>query len=150
MEKFDTIISACLLGIPCRYNHKGECNKKALDEYLKGKSIAVCPEIISGQKTPRPACEIVGGDGFGVLNGQAKVLDKTGNDYSKQFIRGAEIILNEIAKKHSIKKAILKSNSPSCGCGTIYSGKFNGKKVKGHGVLSALLKENGINDIKEL
>jgi len=31
MNKFNTIISACLVGIPCRYNKKGELNEKVLD-----------------------------------------------------------------------------------------------------------------------
>ena len=96
MKKFKTIISACLLGIPCRYNNTSKINKEALKLFLKGKSILVCPEIFSGQKTPRPACEIINGDGRDVLNGKAKVIDKDGNDYTNEFITGSKIVLKEI------------------------------------------------------
>lgn len=149
-EKFEIIISACLLGIPCRYSGKAEINEEALKLFLEGKALLVCPEVASGQKTPRPACEIVNGDGHDVLRGRAKVVDKDGNDHTVEFINGARMILDEIVSKHEIKKALLKSKSPSCGVDNIYSGKFDGSTIKGCGVFSALLKENGIYNIKEL
>jgi len=148
--KFEIIISACLLGIPCRYSGKAKLNEEALKLFLGGKALLVCPEIASGQKTPRPACEIINGDGHDVLKGKARVIDKDGNDYTDEFIKGAKVVLNEVVDRHNIKKALLKSGSPSCGVNNIYSGKFNGNKIKGCGVLSALLKENGIDNIKEL
>ena len=43
-----------------------------------------------------------------------------------------------------IKKAILKSKSPSCGCGLIYNGTFSGRVVPGNGITSELLIKNGI------
>ncbi|MDD4271481.1 MAG: DUF523 domain-containing protein [Patescibacteria group bacterium] len=150
MKKYDTIISACLLGIPCRYNKKVKINKKALKLFLEGNSILVCPEISAGQKTPRPACEIVNGNGFDVMDGKALVIDKKGNNYTKIFIEGAKIIFNNVVKKHNIRRAILKSGSPSCGVNKIYSGEFNGKKIKGCGVLAAILKINNIDKIEEL
>lgn len=150
MKEFNTIISACLLGIPCRYNGKSKIDKKALDVFLNGRSILVCPEISIGQNTPRPACEIAAGDGVDVLAGKARVVDKDGNDYTSEFIGGADVIVNEIVKKHEIKKAFLKSGSPSCGVNCIYSGKFNGEKIEGCGVLTATLRAHGIEYIKEL
>ena len=148
--KFEIIISACLLGIPCRYNGKSKINKEALDLFLKGKALLICPEIVSGQKTPRPACEIIKGDGRDVIRGNARVVDKDGNDYTEEFIKGSRTILDDVVSKHNIKKALLKSGSPSCGVDNIYSGKFDGKKIKGCGVLTALLEESGIDNIKEL
>lgn len=150
MKNFEAIISACLLGIPCRYNGKGKINEEALKLFLEGRALLVCPEISSGQKTPRPACEIIGGDGHSVLKGNARVVDKDGNDYTDEFIKGGKIILEEIVLKYNIKKAFLKSGSPSCGVNNIYSGNFNGNKIKGCGVLTALLRENGIDDIQEI
>ncbi|MFZ2226712.1 MAG: DUF523 domain-containing protein [Candidatus Moraniibacteriota bacterium] len=150
MSKFNTIISACLVGISCRYNKKGKLNEKVLDIFLEGKALLICPEISAGQKTPRPACEIVGGDGKAVLSGKAKVLDCNGNDYTEEFIRGAKRIFEEIVKKHNIQRAILKSGSPSCGVCSIYSGKFDGKKKKGCGVLTAILKKNNMLNIEEV
>ncbi|MBU0605433.1 MAG: DUF523 domain-containing protein, partial [Candidatus Omnitrophica bacterium] len=43
-----------------------------------------------------------------------------------------------IARRLGIKRAILKSNSPSCGCGMIYDGTFKDKLKKGNGVTAAL------------
>jgi len=149
-KKFKVIISACLLGIPCRYSGKAEINEEALKLFLEGDVLLICPEIFSGQKVPRSACEIIDGDGRDVLRGRAKVVDKDGNDYTDIFIKGARLVLSEIVSKHNIEKAFLKSGSPSCGVCTIYSGKFDGVKIKGCGVLSALLEENGIDYIKEL
>lgn len=149
-KRFEIIISACLLGIPCRYNGKSEVNEEALRLFLEGEALLICPEIASGQKTPRPACEIVNGDGQDVLKGKARIIDKDGNDYTKKFVEGAKIILENIVSRHDIKRALLKSGSPSCGVENIYSGSFDGTKIRGCGVLSALLKESGIDDIKEL
>jgi uncharacterized protein YbbK (DUF523 family) len=148
-KKFEWVISACLLGLPCRFNAKGKVSKKALNLFLKGKAIAVCPEIFAGMKTPRIACEILNGEGKDVLSGLTKVVDKNGNDYSEDFIRGAKFTFKEIVKKHGIRKAILKSGSPSCGAGLIYDGKFSGKKIKGDGVFTALLRENNIEIYQE-
>ena len=47
----------------------------------------------------------------------------------------------------NITKAILKSKSPSCGKGKIYSGDFSGTLIDGNGILTELLIENGINVI---
>lgn len=146
---FNFIISACLLGIPCRWNKKGKAAKEAINIFLKGKSIAICPEIIAGFPTPRKPCEIVGGDGHDVIIGKARVLDEHGYDQSKQYIKGAKIVL-KMVNDLGIKKAILKSGSPSCGVDKIYSGKFNGMKKKGKGILTALLNESGIKDVREI
>lgn len=50
----------------------------------------------------------------------------------------------EIALSFGCKEAILKSKSPSCGCGKIYDGTFSKKLIKGDGITTRLLKENGI------
>ena len=50
----------------------------------------------------------------------------------------------DIVKTIGIKTAILKSRSPSCGCGQVYDGKFNGTLRTGNGVTADLLMENGI------
>lgn len=142
------LISACLLGIPCRWNKKSKLNKKALNLFLRGEAVVVCPEILAGLPTPRPACEIKGGDGNDVLNGTARVVDKTGKDHSSKFIKGARKTLQQV-KLNKVTQAILKSGSPSCGVKLIYSGNFNGKKKKGVGVTAAILKKGGIK-IKEL
>jgi uncharacterized protein YbbK (DUF523 family) len=76
--------------------------------------IPVCPEQLGGLPTPRPAADLVGGDGHAVLAGTAKVIDRHGNDLSAPFIRGARMVL-AIAQAQGIDCCFLKSGSPSCG-----------------------------------
>ena len=66
----------------------------------------------------------------------------------KEFYEGAEKVLN-IAKVLGVKKAILKSKSPSCGCGLVYDGTFSGKLIEGNGLTAELLIQNGIEVITE-
>lgn len=147
-NKIKYVISACLLGIPCRWNKKGKVDSQALKIFLKGEALALCPELLAGLPTPRPACEIIGGDGAEVLKGRAKIINAQGKSYNKIFIKGANKAL-KIVKKFGISKAILKSGSPSCGAVYIYSGDFSGKKRKGKGVFAALLTKHKIKVIEK-
>ena len=54
-----------------------------------------------------------------------------------------------LAQSFSVKAAVLKSNSPSCGSGTIYDGSFTGTLVPGDGVTAELLKKHGIKVTNE-
>ena len=70
------------------------------------------------------------------------------NDYTKKIIEGARKVL-KVVKILNIRKAILKSKSPSCGKDLIFDGTFNGNLIKGDGVLTALLKKHGIKVYSE-
>lgn len=61
---------------------------------------------------------------------------------------GANKVL-ALAKKHGIKKAILKEKSPSCGSKHVYDGTFTGTLTPGQGITSRLLQENGIEVISD-
>ncbi|MGG1660040.1 DUF523 domain-containing protein [Brevibacillus sp. NRS-1366] len=137
------MISACLIGCECRYDQKS-CLNEDLEQLLReGKVIPVCPEQLGGLPTPRPPAEIVGGDGFDVLEGRARIVDQTGNDVTDEFLHGAQQAL-KLAKTVGATSAILKENSPSCGSSFVYDGSFTGKKVTGVGLTAALFKRNGI------
>ncbi len=138
------IVSACLLGINCRYDGGNVADKELIEVVKAGKvvPIPVCPEQLSGLPTPRKTCEIVGGDGFDVLNGKARVLTKDGEDLTEKFVRGAKEVV-KIARLVKADVAIMRNFSPSCGCGLIYDGSFSGKRREGFGVTSALLVQNG-------
>lgn len=140
-------ISRCLLGEKCRYDGKSKPNPSMF--YLIGddRAVKICPESEGGLKIPRSPAQIVGGDGLDVLNGHAKVLSESGEDYTEQFILGSKKVLKRCIKK-GVTKAYLKSKSPSCGAGQIYKGLFDGGLINGDGVLVALLKQNGIIVIK--
>lgn len=140
------LVSACLLGINCKYNGKNNRNNKALQ--LGSKIVPICPEQLGGLPTPRPPAEIVGGDGGDVLRGKARVITNKGVDVTENFKSGAEMTL-KIAQITGAKTAVLKTNSPSCGVNCIYDGTFSNSKRHGNGVTAELLKQHGINLITE-
>jgi uncharacterized protein YbbK (DUF523 family) len=102
--------------------------------------VPVCPEQLGGLTTPRTPAEIVGGDGHGVLDGSARVIDSEGRDVTDAFVRGAEEVA-ALCKRLGIREVVLKARSPSCGVGTIRRG---GESFAGDGVTAALLKRRGI------
>lgn len=138
------MVSACLVGIQCKYN--GGCNThQGVLTYLQGKDwIPVCPEQLGGLATPRTPAEIQGGSGEDVLQNRVKVMTKTGEDVTAPFRKGAEQTL-KIAQMAGVKEAILKERSPSCGGCQIYDGSFLGQPKAGQGVTAALLREHGIS-----
>lgn len=129
-KKKPILISACLIGINCRYDGTNALNKKLIKRYAKECLIPVCPEQLGGLPTPRTEAEIRGKD----------VIDKNGRVATREFKKGAKEVL-KIAKLLGAKKAVLKEKSPSCGVKLIYK---NGKLVKGQGITTRLLKDNGI------
>jgi len=143
------LISACLLGIKCAWdgedNYRSDKAVKLLDSETL---IPVCPEQLGGLKAPRAPQEIQGGSGEDVLDGKCKVLNRNGEDVTREFIAGAEETL-KIARQFHIEEFIGKSNSPSCGCRRIYDGTFSQKLIATDGVTTALLKRNGIGVITE-
>jgi uncharacterized protein YbbK (DUF523 family) len=140
------LVSACLLGMKCKWNGKTKPNKKIIELARRETLIPVCPEQLGGLPTPRKPCGIFGGEGEDVLDGKAKVLSVgEGEDFTKNFIKGAEETL-KIARFLGIKEAILKQGSPSCGSGRTWQldKKLENWKVEGNGVTAALLKRHGI------
>lgn len=137
MEETMIFVSACLVGINCKYNGGNNYNEKIFEMVKDGKAIPICPEQLGGLATPRTPSEIK------IINGIRHVINKEGEDVTQNFENGAKEVL-ELAKKLNIKHAILQPRSPSCGVGKIYSGNFNGQLIDGNGILAELLIENGI------
>lgn len=102
MEKF--LVSACLLGINCRYDGKNAHREKVIKLLKKKCVIFACPEQLGGLTTPRPKNKIARG----------VVINESGVDVTEEFHRGAAEFL-KIANVFGVKKLILKSKSPSCG-----------------------------------
>ncbi|MEA3428170.1 MAG: DUF523 domain-containing protein [Thermodesulfobacteriota bacterium] len=109
--------SACLLGYNCRYDGKSKKSSVVFKRLSAERILPICPEQLGGLTTPRDPSELVGGDGFDVLDGNARVINIHGLDNTKAFIDGAYAALNQI-KTHNIKFCFLKDKSPSCGVGT--------------------------------
>lgn len=132
------LISACLMGVNCKYN--GGNNKLPELDLLKEKYnlIPICPEEMGGLTTPRNPSEIKGN----------KVFSNLGNDVTDNFKNGAELAL-KIALENDCNVALLKERSPSCGSNMIYDGSFCGKVIEGMGLTAKLLKENNIEIFNE-
>ncbi|MEW6358455.1 MAG: DUF523 domain-containing protein [Planctomycetota bacterium] len=137
------IVSACLLGVECRYDGESKLDEDLIARLAGEGIVPVCPEQLGGLPTPRPPAQIVGGGGEDVLDGRARVVNRDGADVTANYIRGAEQVLG-IAQRLGITKAYLKSKSPACGFGKIRKGE---KLSEGNGVCAALLARNGITVI---
>ena len=137
------VISACLIGVRCRYDGGDSRNEAAIKQMKTDELISVCPEEAGGLSTPRPPAEIVGGNGNDVLDGKAKVVTADGTDVTEAYLKGAHHVL-QVVQSHGATHVILKARSPSCGCGNIYDGTFSNTLTIGDGVTTALLKRHGI------
>lgn len=137
------IVSACLLGIKCRYDGESRSDERLLKMAAEVTFIPICPEQLGGLPTPRVPARIVNGNGEDVLNNFARVIDSDNEDVTEQFINGAEEV-RRIAKLMGVNTAIMKETSPSCGVRFI---RKNDSKIEGMGVTSALLVRERINVI---
>ena len=129
------LVSACLMGLKTRYDGKILPNATCLHEVAGEVCIPVCPEQLGGLPTPRIAADLVGGDGQDVLAGRARVVTRTGEDVTWNFILGAKQVL-EIARQQKITKVFFKARSPSCGL------------APNIGVAAALLQEEGYSIVE--
>lgn len=132
-ERPAILISACLMGVHCRYDGGGKTLPE-LDELMRlAQLVPVCPEIMGGLPTPRTPAERVGD----------RVLMRDGTDVTDAFCRGAQEACH-LAKLYGAQLAVLKERSPSCGSDMVYDGSFSGKIVPGWGVAGEKLRENGL------
>ena len=127
------LISACLLGVPCRYDGAAKPHPLIPALAERHQLIPVCPEQLGGLPTPRPPAERRG----------SAVISRRGTDVTACYRRGAEaaLLLGELL---GYEAAILKERSPSCGKGEIYDGTFTGALTAGDGVTAELLAARGI------
>ena len=132
------LISACLLGIPCRYDGRAKPQPWAEALAARHDLVPVCPEQLGGLPTPRAPSERRGDH----------VVMNTGADVTEQYRRGAACALR-LYQLLGCKAAVLKERSPSCGCGAVYDGTFTGTLTAGDGVTAALLQAHGIRVLGE-
>lgn len=132
-------ISACLLGVACRYDGKSKPSA-AVQEFANHPDVSVvriCPEVAAGLPIPHPANEQLQTDGT------LRVVDSEGVDNTEAFIRGAKRCCDK-ALSAGCTHAILKAKSPSCGVGEIYDGSFSGTLTAGNGIAAQMLIDAGI------
>ena len=131
------LVSACLLGEPCRYDGQSKPCEAVLRLGERHTLIPICPEVMGGLSTPRSPAEI---------QPDGRVVNRLGVDVTKQYRAGAEEALR-MAKDCAL--AILKEKSPSCGKGRVYDGSFTGTLCDGNGICASLLLANGIDVLGE-
>lgn len=130
------VISACLLGVNCRYDGSGKSDEKWM-EALKGHVlIPVCPEQLGGLSTPRLPCEIVNTE-------PVHIISRDGADITAAFVKGACETL-KLSELLGAECAVLKERSPSCGVNQIYDGSFSGVVIPGQGLTAKKLLNAGI------
>ncbi len=113
--KKPVLISACFLGIPCRWHGQRAKRRDDLIERLKKKFVLVpvCPEQMGGFPTPRSGAYLKG-TGAQVLDGGLRFIDeRTGEDLTERCVNGSKYVL-EIAIIIGASWAYLKRGSPCC------------------------------------
>lgn len=132
------LVSACLLGLNCRYCGTGSYKEQVVALTQRYRVIPICPEQMGGLPTPRTPVELASG----------RAIDSKGVDYTEHFERGATEVV-QLAKLLDCTYAVLMSRSPSCGCGQIYDGTFTGRLINGNGITTDRLQVAGIKVIDE-
>jgi uncharacterized protein YbbK (DUF523 family) len=147
------LVSACLTGVTCGYD--GTANGEypgilKLVPYDTVQLVKFCPEEFSFG-TPREMCDLHGGTGYDVLDGNAKVLTENGIDWTGGMIK-ASLKMLQIAREADIDLAIMMDISAACGSQVIYDGnRFSKNKIYqiGAGVCAAQLIRNGFKVISQ-
>ncbi len=133
-EAEPVLISACLLGIPCRWHGRRPKKRDKLIKRLKNRYVLVpvCPEQLGGMSTPRTG-ETLEGTGAQVLDEGLRIIaPETREDVTRFHVNGAKYTL-DIAKIVGARRAYLKGGSPSC---------------DKEGVTGEILKRNGIKVVR--
>ncbi|HUW62773.1 MAG TPA: DUF523 domain-containing protein [Candidatus Bathyarchaeia archaeon] len=110
------LVSACLLGIPCRWHGRRAARREELLRRLKEKYVLVpvCPEQLGGMSTPRTSETLAGGTGAQVLDEGLRIIaPETREDVTQYHVNGANYT-REIAEIIGARVAYMKAGSPSC------------------------------------
>ncbi len=107
------LVSACLLGTPCRYDGTGKLEPALERLRAQGHSLVpVCPEVLGGLPTPRPPAE---------RQPDGRVVTREGVDVTAEYRAGAERVL-ELARAHGCTLAVLRSDPPPAAVGRSTTG----------------------------
>jgi uncharacterized protein YbbK (DUF523 family) len=147
-ERPTILVSACLLGTCCNHNGRGSPRSNVQRLAQQARLVPICPEVVGGLTTPRPAAELSGGDGADVLAGTARVTGADGADVTGAYLRGAAAAV-ELAGATGAFRAVLKARSPSCGAAEVYDGTFTRSLRAGSGVTAAALRAAGIEVVSD-
>ena len=127
------VVSACLLGLKCRYDGGSALFQGAVDLMRMGLALPVCPEQLGGLPTPRLPCEIKGD----------RIVNIEGLDVTDLFQKGVQESMS-LVRMSKIEGALLKEKSPSCGVSWVYDGSFSGSLRGGQGIFASALIAAGV------
>ncbi len=132
------IVSACLLGVRCRFDGKDKQDDPAVARVAgEAELLPLCPEVLAGFGVPRPAITLAA-DG-------RTATDDRGQDVSAQLDAGAGLA-EKFAALAGATRALLKERSPSCGSSQVHGP--DGLR-DGEGRFTARLRKRGLPVVSE-
>ena len=116
-KKLPVLVSACLVGCVCRWHGRKTSPaagvRRYFEEHPEAEPVPVCPEMLGGLPTPRPAVKRVKGRVYETADNREERPFVTGRDVTAEFQAGAAATV-AIAKDRGAKLALLARFSPSC------------------------------------
>ena len=132
------LVSACLLGVRCRYDGGDKRDDAAVARVAGGAEILpVCPEVLARFGVPRPAI---------TLSADGKLAtDARGRDVTAELDAGVRLA-DLYATEAGAVRALLKERSPSCGVTEVHGP--DGVRA-GQGRFAARLAKRGLPIVSE-
>jgi uncharacterized protein YbbK (DUF523 family) len=145
------IVSGCLTGRPCGVDvssYGDHPMARALLGLPNVRAFDFCPgDFALGRPRFRPS--IIGGDGFDVLDGRARVRTDDGSDWTEAMIFAA-YRMADLARHHAVHLALVADLSAACGAQVIENGPRRLRTYRaGPGVATALLERRGVAVVSE-
>jgi uncharacterized protein YbbK (DUF523 family) len=132
------VVSACLLGVRCRFDGKDKQDDAAVARAAAGAEILpLCPEVLARFGVPRPAITL-SADG-------KRATDDRGRDVTAELEAGARLA-DLYATEAGARRALLKERSPSCGVTRVHG--ESGLR-EGEGRFAARLRKRSLPVVSE-
>ncbi len=131
------IVSACLVGVRCRYDGKDKDAPAAVAKLGDVEIVPLCPEVLAQMGVPRPTIN---------LSDDGKLaIDANGRDVTRELDAGVRLA-DLLATETGATRALLKERSPSCGVHHVHSS--TGLR-EGEGKFTARLRKRNLPVISE-
>ncbi|MDB4969397.1 MAG: Purine nucleoside phosphorylase [Myxococcales bacterium] len=133
------IVSACLLGVRCRYDGGDKRDDAAVSRAVPADAeiLPLCPEVLARLGVPRPAITLSADNKF--------ATDARGRDVTPEFEAGMRLA-DLFAHEAGAVSALLKERSPSCGVTEIHG--VDGLRP-GEGHFTTRLRRRGLPIVSE-
>jgi uncharacterized protein YbbK (DUF523 family) len=133
------VVSACLLGVRCRFDGQDKADAAAVARVAGADEILpLCPEVLARLGVPRPAITL-SADG-------KQATDARGRDVTSELAAGARLA-DRFAETAGASRALLKERSPSCGVAQVHA--VDGGLRDGEGRFTARLRKRGLPVVSE-